>query len=85
MNKLKTHQSPAPQAAVLPGPGTVAPASGGAPIFIENTAAEPGSGTNMVQVNQTTGTNLAMAMNVASPAAATITNLLQQASMQTLA
>ena len=37
----------------------------------------------MVQVNQATGTNLAMAMNVASATAGTTSNPLQQALLQT--
>ena len=55
MDKLKTHLTPGPQAAVLPAaaPGAVAAVASGAPNFIG-----PGSGSNMVQVNQVTGTNL---------------------------
>ena len=80
MDQLKTHLTPGPQAAVLPAaaPGAVAAVASGAPNYIG-----PGSGTNMVQVNHAAGTNLAMAMNVASSAAATTSNPLGQASMQT--
>jgi hypothetical protein len=55
MDQLKTHLTPGPQAAVLPAaaPGAVAAVASGAPNFIG-----PGSGSNMVQVNQATGTNL---------------------------
>ena len=68
MDQLKTHLTPGPQAAV----------GSGAPNYIG-----PGSGSNMVQVNQAAGTNLAMAMNVASAAASTTSNPLGQASLQT--
>ena len=55
MDQLKTHLTPGPQAAVLPAaaPGAVAAVASGAPNYIG-----PGSGSNMVQVNQATGTNL---------------------------
>ena len=80
MDQLKTHLTPGPQAAVLPAaaPGAVAAVASGAPNYIG-----PGSGSNMVQVNQAAGTNLAMAMNVASAAASTTSNPLGQASLQT--
>ena len=80
MDKLKTHLTPGPQAAILPAaaPGAVAAVASGAPNYIG-----PGTGTNMVQVNQASGTNLAMAMNVASSAAASTSNPLGQDSLQT--
>jgi hypothetical protein len=62
----------------LPAAGAVNAVAAGAPNFLR-----PPFGINMVQVNQATGTNLAMAMNVASATAGTTSNPLQQASLQT--
>ena len=87
MDQLKTHLTPGPQAAVLPAaaPGAVAAVASGAPNFIGH-----GSGSNMVQVNQATGTNLFGAPPMSpltpgsvlgSPPSYTSSNPLQQASL----
>ena len=62
MDTLKTHLTPAPQAAVLPAAGPVAAVAAGAPNFIG-----PASGSNMVQVNQATGTNLHLGLTPMTP------------------